>query len=114
MANAMATRQATRTTPARPAKTTIVTETVCDVCGKGQTGRSLFYVCEICGRDVCPKHAVLIYTSEDYPNTYCSHCRELCEKYLKQLEALERECDEKEERIREVWKRESLSKGNHI
>ena len=104
----MATRQASRTTPSRPATTKIVTETVCDICGKGQTGRSRFYVCEICGRDICPKHAFR------YPDTYCSHCENLREKYLKQLEALESECNKKEEQICEAWKRESLSKGNHI
>ena len=109
----MATRQATRTTPSRPAKTTIVTEIVCDVCGNGQTNRSPFCICEICGRDICPKHSVYIYTSGDYPDIYCSHCENLREKHLKQLEALEFYCDAKEERIREAWKRESLSKGNH-
>ena len=109
----MATRQASRTTPSRPATTKIVTETVCDICGKGQTGRSRFYVCEICGRDICPKHASRTYTTGDYPDTRCIYCRELQEKYLKQLEKLEFYCDAKEERICEAWKRESLSKGNH-
>lgn len=103
---------AERIIPAQPEHRRIVTETICDVCGKKEAR----HTCYVCGRDICGKcrhYLDVTRCGGDYSDDHvCKPCLSLRAKYHAKEDELEEEHDKQDEALREEWKAESLaSKG---
>ncbi len=96
------------TTLARAAVVETVVVTVCDLC---EAERRWCYRCKVCNRDACP--GCCVGDPDDvgvHLYKICSHCEELYGKYKQQVVETEKAQKAAEDKIRAVWKAESLGK----
>jgi len=88
-----------------PESVEVIEKIICDVCKLKEAKK----VCQFCGRHICKEHMVEIYDYGDYPDRFCSICNELLfKKYCKEFDDIEKEYEEKIDKLNEKVKKESL------
>lgn len=85
-----------------------IIEITCDDCGYLITYRS--HTCCMCHKDLCEACYRTCGGTGDYPPVYCKDCLDIGKPYIKTMDALEKEYEEKCEILSNEWRIKCLER----
>lgn len=84
-----------------------IIEIICDDCGK-KINRP--HTCCMCHKDLCEECRGTLGTTGDYPPVYCKDCLDIGEYYIKTVDYLKKEYEEKCEALSNDWRENCLER----